>query len=84
MAEDEGADGVLMATESTIRLAEDAVRAAASRPDAALAALIGPLIDAGRGLNEMAHLGNGEALPQDEDVADALARVQMAMLPLFR
>jgi hypothetical protein len=41
-------------------------------------------VDAGRGLNDVAHLGNGVALPPDEEVADALARVQIALLPLFR
>lgn len=83
VAEEEGAGAVLMATESTIRFAEDAVRAAA-RPDVALGPIIGPFVDAGRGLNAVAHLGNVEALPSDEDVADALARVQIALLPLFR
>lgn len=84
VAEEEGADALVMATESTIRVTENAVRAAASRPDAALGPLIGPLVDAGRGLNEVAHLGNGDALPPDEEVAESLARVQIAMLPLFR
>ena len=84
VAENEGADAVLMATESTIRFAEDAVRVATRRPDAALGPLIAPVVEAGRGLNDVAHLGNGEALPDDEEVATALARVQFAMLPLFR
>jgi hypothetical protein len=83
VAEEEGADAIVTATGSTIRFAEHAVRAAASRPDAAVAPLIGPLVEAGQRLNEVAHLGNGEGLPPDEDVAEVLARVQVALLPLF-
>lgn len=84
LAEDDGAPTVAAALESTIRIAQDAARAAAARHGCA-ESLVVSVRDAGRILNELTHQAHvAEALPADEDLGAALASIQFAAMNVTR
>jgi hypothetical protein len=83
LAEEDGA-AVPAALESTIRITQDAARAASARRSSA-ESLVGAVREAGRVLNELTHQAHvAEALPADEKLAAALASVQFAAMNVTR
>ncbi|HEX8906193.1 MAG TPA: hypothetical protein VF771_15195 [Longimicrobiaceae bacterium] len=83
VAEGEGAESTGLALESAIRGAEHAVLAASRRDDAD--ALAAALIDAGQLLNELARRGNSsDALPSDNDLAEALIGIDVVVNQVLR
>jgi hypothetical protein len=83
LAEDDGAPAVA-ALESTIRIAQDAARAAAARRSSA-ESLVGAVREAGRVLNELTHQAHiAEALPAYEELGAALASIQTAAMAVTR
>lgn len=84
LAEDDGAPAVAAALESTIRITQDAARAAAARRSSA-ESLVGAVRQAGRVLNELTHQSHiAEALPSDEELSAALASIQTAAMAVTR
>lgn len=84
LAEDDGAPAVAAALESTIRIAQDAARAAAARRTSA-ESLVTAVREAGRVLNELTHQSHiAEALPADEELGAALASIQAAAITVTR
>jgi hypothetical protein len=84
LAEDDGAPAVAAALESTIRIAQDAAKAAAARRSSA-ESLVVAVREAGRILNELTHQAHiAEALPAYEELDAALARIQTAAMAVTR
>lgn len=84
LAEDDGAPTVAAALESTIRITQDAARAAAARHGCA-DSLVTAVREAGRVLNELTHQAHvAEALPADEELGAALASIQIAAMAVTR
>ena len=84
LAEDDGAPAVAAALESTIRIAQDAAKAAAARRSSA-ESLVGAVREAGRVLNELTHQAHiAEALPGGEELGAALASIQFAAIDVTR
>lgn len=84
LAEDDGAPAVAAALESTIRITQDAARAAAARSNSA-ESLVVAVREAGRVLNELTHQAHvAEALPADEELGAALASIQAAAIDVTR
>lgn len=84
LAEDDGAPAVAAAVESTIRIAQDAARAAAARHGCG-ESLIVAVREAGVVLNELTHQAHvAKELPADEELGAALARIQFAAIDVAR
>jgi hypothetical protein len=84
LAEDDGAPIIAAALESTIRITQDAARAAAARRSSA-ESLVAEVREAGRVLNELTHQAHiAEALPADEELGAALASIQIAAMAVTR
>lgn len=84
LAEDDGAATVAAALESTIRIAQDAAKAAAARRSSA-ESLVVAVREAGRVLNELTHQAHiAEAFPADEELGAALASIQTAAMNVTR
>jgi hypothetical protein len=84
LAEDDGAPAIAAALESTIRIAQDAAKAAAARRSSA-ESLVVAVREAGRILNELTHQAHiAEALPADEELGAALASIQTAAMAVTR
>ncbi|HEY0021505.1 MAG TPA: hypothetical protein VGB24_01290 [Longimicrobium sp.] len=84
LAEADGARGIALALESTIRITHEAAKAAAGRRGSA-EPLIVAVREAGRVLNELTHLAHvAEALPEDEELGAALASIQFAAMAVPR
>ena len=84
LAEDDGAAAVVAALESTIRITQDAARAAAAGRSSAESPVVA-VREAGRVLNELTHQAHvAEALPADEELGAALASIQFAAMNVTR
>ena len=84
LAEDDGAHAIEAALESTIRITQDAARAAAERHGCA-ESLVVAVREAGRVLNALTHQPHiAEALPADEELGAALASIQTAAMAVTR
>ncbi len=84
LAEDDGAPAVAAALESTLRITQDAAKAAAARRSSA-ESLVVAVREAGRVLNELTHQAHvAEALPADEELGAALASIQFAAINVTR
>jgi hypothetical protein len=84
VAQEEAAHLAAAAIQTTIRLTDDAVRAASGRPGSAHPLIIA-VRDAGRFLNEVTHHAHViEELPADEELDEALHRIQLAVRDVLR
>lgn len=84
VATEEGVHHVAVAIQATIRITDDAVRAAAGRPGSAHPLIIA-VREAGRFLNEVTHHTHIiEELPADEELMDALDRIHLAVRDVLR
>ena len=84
VAEGEGADDIAAVIQATIRVTDDAVRCAAGRPGSAHPLIIA-VREAGRFLNEVTHHAHViEELPADEELLDALDRIDLAVRDVLR
>lgn len=78
MAEDNGADAALRMLDATLQLTDEAADAAAGRRGSAHPLIIA-VRDAGLLLNDLAHRANAtDQLPADEELGEALARIEAA------
>jgi hypothetical protein len=84
LAAEDGARGIAIAIESTIRITHEAAEAAAARRGSA-EPLIVAVREAGRVLNELTHQAHvAEALPADEELGAALASIQFVAIDVTR
>jgi hypothetical protein len=84
LAEDDGLPAVAAALESTIRITQDAAKAAVARRSSA-ESLVTAVREAGRVLNELTHQAHiAEALPAGEELGAALASIQTAAVAVTR
>ncbi|HEY0019465.1 MAG TPA: hypothetical protein VGC13_24400 [Longimicrobium sp.] len=83
VADEDGAAAVAALAAASAHLTEQAIKAAPGRAREA-AAVITPIITAGRVLNELVHAGHAdEALPSTREIVAALAAVDEAVQRVF-
>jgi mobilization protein NikA len=83
IAEEDGADAALLMLDATIRMTDEAADAAGARRGSAHPLIIA-VRDAGRLLNELTHQAHvAERLPADEELGEALARIQVVVIDVL-